>query len=128
MVLRMWKARSTASRGKREGMILRMWKARATPSQASNYIQHATNIVFPKLMLSKEIRASTCLTEMCRMESIWPCLPSGSRWGRFAGPEPNKAVVEPEARALLTSFDEEVTHIDVVDDLALSPKTAANPE
>lgn len=34
---------------------------------------------------------------------------------RFAGPEPDTAVVEPEARALLTSFDEYVTHFEVVD-------------
>jgi hypothetical protein len=33
---------------------------------------------------------------------------------QFAGPEPNKALVEPEARAGLTSFDEYVTHFEVV--------------
>jgi heme-degrading monooxygenase HmoA len=33
---------------------------------------------------------------------------------RFAGAEPDKAVVEPEARAVLTSFDEFVTHYEVV--------------
>jgi heme-degrading monooxygenase HmoA len=32
---------------------------------------------------------------------------------RFAGPEPNKAVIEPEARAALASFDEYVTHFEV---------------
>ena len=37
---------------------------------------------------------------------------------RFAGPDPNKAVVEPEARAVLTGFDECVTHFDVVDGMA----------
>jgi heme-degrading monooxygenase HmoA len=47
---------------------------------------------------------------------------------RFAGPDPDKAVVEPEARAVLTSFDEYVTHFGVVDDLVLSAKTAGNPE
>ena len=33
---------------------------------------------------------------------------------KFAGEEPEKAVVEPEARAVLTAFDESVTHFEVV--------------
>jgi hypothetical protein len=33
--------------------------------------------------------------------------------GRFAGSNPERAVVEPEARALLTSFDDVVTHQEV---------------
>jgi len=34
---------------------------------------------------------------------------------KFAGKEPEKAVVEPEARAVLTSFDDSVTHFEIVD-------------
>ena len=34
---------------------------------------------------------------------------------RFAGAEPNQAVVEPAARAVLASFDDYVTHFEVVD-------------
>jgi heme-degrading monooxygenase HmoA len=33
---------------------------------------------------------------------------------KFAGTEPNRAVVEPEARAVLTSFDDSVTHFEVI--------------
>jgi len=33
---------------------------------------------------------------------------------RFAGVEPDKAVVEAEARSVLTDFDESVTHFEVV--------------
>jgi hypothetical protein len=33
---------------------------------------------------------------------------------KFAGVEPGKAFVEPEARAILTSFDDSVTHFEVV--------------
>jgi len=32
----------------------------------------------------------------------------------FAGPDPAKAVVEAEARSVLTDFDESVTHFEVV--------------
>ena len=34
---------------------------------------------------------------------------------KFAGKEPEQAVVEPEARAVLTSFDDSVTHFEIVD-------------
>jgi hypothetical protein len=33
---------------------------------------------------------------------------------KFAGAESEKAVVEPEARVVLTSFDQSVTHFEVV--------------
>jgi hypothetical protein len=33
---------------------------------------------------------------------------------KFAGPEPENAVVEPAARATLTSFDDVVTHFEIV--------------
>ena len=33
---------------------------------------------------------------------------------RFAGAEPEKAVLEAEARAILTSFDDRVTHYEIV--------------
>jgi heme-degrading monooxygenase HmoA len=101
-------------------MILRMWKARATASQASDYIQHATNIVFPKLraiegyrgkyLLGRDVEDGVELVVLTLWESMEAVC-------RFAGPEPDKVVVEPEARAVLTSFDEYVTHFDVVDDL-----------
>jgi hypothetical protein len=34
---------------------------------------------------------------------------------KFAGDEPEKAVVEAEARAVLTSFDDCVTHFEIID-------------
>jgi hypothetical protein len=34
---------------------------------------------------------------------------------KFAGKELERAVVEPEARAALTSFDDFVTHFEIVD-------------
>ena len=36
----------------------------------------------------------------------------------FAGPDPERAIVEPEARAVLASFEEVVTHHEVVSELA----------
>jgi heme-degrading monooxygenase HmoA len=44
--------------------------------------------------------------------TIWDSMESVRK---FAGDEPEKAVVEPEARAVLTSFDDYVTHFEVID-------------
>ena len=40
---------------------------------------------------------------------------------KFAGAEPDRAVVEPDGRAVLTSFDDFVTHFDVI----CAPETEA---
>jgi heme-degrading monooxygenase HmoA len=98
-------------------MILRMWKARATTKRAPDYIQHATNKVFPKVraieghrgeyLLRREVEDGVELVVLTLWESM-------EAVRRFAGAEPDKAVVEPEARAVLTSFDEYVTHFEVV--------------
>ncbi len=98
-------------------MILRMWKARSTTSRAGDYIQHATTVVFPKIraieghrreyLLRREVEDGVELVVL----TLWDSMEAIRR---FAGPEPNEAVVEPEARAILTSFDEYVTHFEVV--------------
>lgn len=103
-------------------MVLRMWKARATAKQAALYIEHATKKVFPKLraieghrgqyLLRREVEDDAELVVL----TLWDSMEAVRRFG---GPEPNKAVVEPEARAVLTSFDEHVTHFEVVESTAV---------
>ena len=98
-------------------MILRMWGARSTAGGAADYIRHATTKVFPKIraiegykgeyLLRRDVKDSVELVVL----TLWDSMEAVRR---FAGPEPNKAVVEPEARAVLTSFDEYVTHFEVV--------------
>jgi heme-degrading monooxygenase HmoA len=98
-------------------MILRMWKARSTASRTADYVRHATTKVFPKIraieghrgeyLLRREVEDGVELVVLTLWDSI-------EAIRKFAGPEPNKAVVEPEARAVLTSFDEYVTHFEVV--------------
>jgi len=102
-------------------MILRMWRARATISRAGDYIRHATTVVFPKIraieghrgeyLLRRDVEDGVELVVLTLWDSMMAVR-------RFAGQEPNKAVVEPEARAVLTSFDEYVTHFQVVDGYA----------
>jgi len=98
-------------------MMLRMWKARSTAGGAADYIRHATTKVFPKIrgieghkgeyLLRREVEDKVELIVLTLWDSI-------ETIRKFAGPEPNKALVEPEARAVLTSFDKYVTHFEVV--------------
>jgi len=101
-------------------MIMRMWKARATARRAEDYVQHATEVVFPKVSAIEEHRGAYLLRRQAEDDvelmvlTFWDSMEAIRR---FAGPEPSKAVVEPEARAVLSSFDEYVTHFEVVDRL-----------
>ena len=98
-------------------MILRMWKARATRSGAEEYIHHATKHVFPQIRAIEGHRGDYLLRREVDegvervVLTLWESMEAVRR---FAGLEPNKAVVEPEAKAVLTSFDEHVTHYEVV--------------
>lgn len=99
-------------------MVLRMWKARSTAKQVGAYVEHVTKKVFPKVraieghrgeyLLRRELEDGVELVVL----TLWDSMEAVRR---FAGVEPNKAVVEPEARAALTSYDEYVTHFEVVD-------------
>ena len=98
-------------------LILRMWKARSTPEKSDHYIQDATTRVFPALEEIKGHRRAYLLQRPVDEDvelvvlTLWESMAALSE---FAGTEPEKAVVEPEARAVLTSFDESVTHFEVV--------------
>jgi heme-degrading monooxygenase HmoA len=85
--------------------------------QAVDYIHHAKKRVFPRIhaieghrgeyLLRRELEDSVELVVL----TLWDSMEAVKG---FAGPEPNKAVVEPEAQAFLTTFDEYVTHFEVV--------------
>lgn len=98
-------------------MTLRMWRATSTVGKAPEYVKHATNKVFPSLsaieghqgayLLSRTVGQTVelvVLTFWDSMEAI----------RRFAGVNTERAVVEPEARAALTTFDDSVMHFDVI--------------
>ena len=99
------------------GMILRMWKARSTAEKSDRYIQHATGRVFPALRTIEGHRGAYLLRRAVDgvvelvVLTLWESMEAVRK---FAGVEPEKAVVEPEARAVLTDFDETVTHFEVV--------------
>lgn len=98
-------------------MILRMWRAQSTGEKADEYIQHATKKVFPSLRAIAGYRGAYLLrrTQDDKVElvvlTLWESMEAVRK---FAGAQPNRALVEPEARTALTSFDDFVTHFDVV--------------
>jgi heme-degrading monooxygenase HmoA len=100
-----------------ETMVVRMWKALSTADRVGEYIRHARETVFPRIhaiegnrgeyLLCRDVKDGVELVVLTLWESM-------EAVRRFAGPDPNLAVVEPEARAFLSSFDEYVTHYEWV--------------
>jgi len=93
-------------------MIVRRFTARSSATNAQTYFSFFKDMLTPKLrtipghrgalVLSRKTEADveiTALTFWDSMEAI----------ALFAGANLNKAVVEPEARKLFSSFDDEVT-------------------
>lgn len=99
------------------GGIVRLWKGRATAAKAADYVRHATQTVFPEVqslpghrgayLLRRSVGNSVEFTVL----TLWDSMDAVRG---FAGPDPERAVVEPAARAALSDFDETVTHYDVV--------------
>jgi heme-degrading monooxygenase HmoA len=97
-------------------MIARIWRGQATPENAPHYSAHATERVFPALAALPGHRGAYLLTREQDGEveflavTLWDSLDAVKS---FAGANPTVAVVEPEARAVLSRFDDFATHYDV---------------
>jgi heme-degrading monooxygenase HmoA/uncharacterized protein YciI len=98
--------------------IVRVWKGRSTAERAGDYARHATGKVFPSLraidghceayLLRRAVGGDiefVVLTLWTSMDAV----------RKFAEGDPERAVVDPEARAVLTTFDEFVEHFEVVE-------------
>jgi heme-degrading monooxygenase HmoA len=98
-------------------MILRMWRGRAAPEKAGDYVQHARQKLFPTLRQIEGQRGAYLLRRAVDgaiefvVITLWASM---AAIARFAGPEPQKAIVEPEAQAILSSYDESATHFEIV--------------
>jgi heme-degrading monooxygenase HmoA len=96
---------------------MRMWGARATITGAEEYVQHAAKRVFSKLREIEGHRGAYLLRRTVDgavefvVLTLWESIDAVRR---FAVVDLNKAVVEPEARAFLTSFDDPASHFEVV--------------
>lgn len=98
-------------------MIARLWGGRATSARADAYYRHFVNTVAPGLAAVAGHRGAYLLrrerdgqVEFLAV-TLWDSLEAVRG---FAGPDAEKAVVEPEGKAALTGFDELASHYDVV--------------
>jgi heme-degrading monooxygenase HmoA len=97
-------------------MIARTWRGAATLENAPRYVQHLEGSVFPQLREIDGHRDAYLLQRAAgdRVEflvvTLWDSLEAVRR---FAGDDAETAVVEPQARAVLTDFDATVAHYEV---------------
>jgi len=97
--------------------ILRMWKARSTDEKFNPYLQHVTEKVLPSLSAIEGHRGAYLLrrTVGAAIEivvlTLWESMDAIRK---FAGADAERAVVDPEAQAALTEFDNSVTLFEIV--------------
>ncbi len=97
--------------------IHRTWSARATATNADRYVSFFEMTLTPELRRIEGFEGALVSTQppgatgaapvtidVCTMWSSMQAI------ALFAGATPERAVVEPEAQALLTSYDEQVVH------------------
>lgn len=95
-------------------MIARLWRGVAgTPAGADAYQQHVTTQVLPSLRGIEGHRGARILRRDREFLVItfWDSMASIRR---FAGADPDLAVVEPPAQAVLSEYDRRVSHYEVV--------------
>ncbi len=98
-------------------MIARLWRGRAADAaKADAYVRHFTDTFTAELeglagnrgagLLRREIDGHTEFVAL----TLWQ---SREAIEAFTGPDISKSVVEPEARAVLSAFDDFATHYEV---------------
>ena len=99
-------------------MISRQWRGLAKSNQAQNYVKHLRTETFPALRkIPGFVDASI----------LWRPLGGGveflvvTRWesldsiAKFAGVDPEAAVVPAEVAAMMIDYDQRVTHFEVIE-------------
>lgn len=97
-------------------MIARLWRGQAEAAKADAYYRHVTGTVYPSLkdlaghrgawLLRREIDGRTEFLAM----TLWE---SREAIEAFTGPDISRSVVEPDAVAALSAFDDFATHYEV---------------
>jgi heme-degrading monooxygenase HmoA len=97
-------------------MIFRHWRGLAPKTTADAYEAHATQTVFPTLRTMTGHRGAWLLRRDMEGQvefvalTLWE---SRESIKAFAGDDISTAIVEPEGRAALSSFDDFATHYEV---------------
>ena len=98
-------------------MIVRSWSGRATSAGAEAYITHSRRKVLPDLQRIAGNRGAMlfrkCVSDEVEVVvlTFWDSL---APIQEFAGKDANVAVVEPEAKAVLKTFDTHVQHFELI--------------
>lgn len=98
-------------------MIARVWTARTTPDRAPRYADHLRTRVLPQLRALDGYLGASLLRRDTDGEAELIVI---TRWRSldavraFAGADVEAAVVEDEAAAVLTRYDERVRHYQLV--------------
>jgi heme-degrading monooxygenase HmoA len=98
-------------------VIVRAWKGFADTANAEAYPRHLLETVVPKLTRLPGFRGWYLLRRAGEAEVEYQVLTlwdSMAAIREFAGPHPERAVVEPEAQAALVRYDTAVQHYEVV--------------
>jgi len=92
-------------------MIARVW--RGVAADAGAYLRHFDGSVLPALQKIAGFQGTRVLRreKEILVTTFWESMDAVRA---FAGADPEKAVVEPEARAALVAFDDFVRHYEVV--------------
>lgn len=97
-------------------MIARTWRGVATAAKADAYARHFTSTVAPHLKAIAGYQGARLLRREADGQveflavTFWDSLDTIKK---FSGPDPNVAIVEPEGRAALTTFDDVARHYEV---------------
>ncbi len=94
-------------------MIARTWFGTSRPDSGDAYLAHLESVVLPEIRQIDGHRGAYVLRDRRAFQvvTLWESMDAIRR---FAGDDPEVAVVPPEARALLASFDERVRHFEIV--------------
>ena len=98
-------------------MIARIWRAEALTANAPAYTEHFVNHVVPRLkrargyegalLLNREVNGAVKIL----LITFWKSLNSVKQ---FAGADIKRAVIADDAKNVLTNFETEVRHFEVV--------------
>lgn len=97
-------------------MIARTWRGRASKANAPAYVGHFTRNVAPDLKRLSGNRGAWLLQRSTGTETEFLAITfwdSREAIRSFAGEDIAKAHVEPQARAVLSSFDEFADHYEI---------------
>jgi len=99
-------------------MIARVWHGSTKPADADRYVAHLRQNVLPELRAIAGFRGEQILRRArgdrvdFTVITLWDSIEAIAR---FAGPDPEVAVVAPDAQAILTAYDRRAAHYDVIE-------------